>query len=258
MSTCWEPPQFETCEFFPKRTRYCVCIPVWNEGDRLRAQLERMRSRAGLADIIICDGGSTDGATEPDFLARAGVRALLSTGEPGLGTATRMGVAYALEQGYDGVVTVDGNGKDGVEALPDFLAGLEAGCDLVQGSRFMRGGTHGHTPIDRQLAIRLFLAPLLGIASGRFYTDPTNGFRALSRRFLTDPRVQPVRRIFVRFNLQLYFVHRAAQLRFKVAEIPVSRVYPGGGLVPTKIHGLGPRLVLLRELFEVVLGRCNP
>jgi glycosyltransferase involved in cell wall biosynthesis len=245
-------------EFFPKRTRYCVCITVFNEGDRIRNQLKRMQPRAGLADIVIADGRSTDGATDPQFLASVGVRTLLTTDERGLCTATRMAVAYAMEQGYDGVVTVDGNGKDGVEALPEFLAALDCGMDLVQGSRFMKGGVSDNTPLERRIAIQLVMVPLMKLSCGYRYTDTTNAFRAMSMRFLADERVQPVRRVFVRFNLQMYFIYRAAQLGFKVTEIPVTRVYPGDGTVPTKIQTWRTKMVILKELFLVLLGRYNP
>ena len=254
----WQPPQTDVREFFPKRTRYCVCITVLNEGDRLRAQLQRMKPNAAIADIVIADGRSTDGATDPAFLEGMGVRTLLSTHEKGLSTATRMAVAYAIGQGYDGIVTMDGNGKDGVEALPDFLVELDRGCDLVQGSRFMAGGFHENTPWERRFGIKCIVVPLMALACGHRYTDTTNAFRALSMRFLADPRVQPVRGIFVRFNLQLYFIYRAAALRFKVTEIPVKRVYPGDGTVPTKIVGYRVKLLFFKELFQVILGKCNP
>jgi dolichol-phosphate mannosyltransferase len=61
----WEVPSFDLHELAPRRTRYCVCIPVINEGERLRRQLGEMR-RLGLtqlADTLILDGGSTDGST---------------------------------------------------------------------------------------------------------------------------------------------------------------------------------------------------
>jgi dolichol-phosphate mannosyltransferase len=254
----WEPPCFDVVEFFPRHTDYCVCITIFNEGDRIREQLSRMEPRAGLADILIADGRSTDGSTEPKFLQSMGVRALLSTDERGLSTATRMGMAYAMREGYSGIVTIDGNGKDGVEALPDFLAELRNGYDLVQGSRFMVGGVHKNTPWDRRFGIQCVMAPLLGLSCGFRYSDPTNGFRAMSMRFLTDQRVQPMRRIFIRFNLQLYFIWRAARLGFKIKEIPVKRVYPDDGTVPTKIHGLRLKFLNLLEFLRVISGQYDP
>jgi dolichol-phosphate mannosyltransferase len=217
-----------------------------------------MRSLAPVADIVIADGRSTDGAVEPEFLKASGVRTLLTTDERGLGTATRMGLGYALTEAYQGVVTIDGNGKDGVEALPEFLAELDQGFDLVQGSRFMPGGLHKNTPWNRRVGIKCAVIPLLIFGCGRRYTDPTNAFRAMSRRFLMDQRVQPLRHIFIHFNLQLYLVCRAARLGFRVKEIPVQRVYPGDGTVPTKIHGWRPQYRFFKELLVVVSGGYDP
>ncbi len=254
----FEPPVQEVIEFFPRRARHCLCVITWNEGRRLRGELERLRFIADAIDIIVADGQSTDGSTDPAFLESMGVRARLSTAERGLSAATRMALAYAMEAGYEGVMTVDGNGKDGVEAAPAFVRALESGFDLVQGSRFMKGGLHRNTPLLRIFGIRWVLAPLIALGGGFHYTDPTNGFRGMSRRFLIDPRVQPIRREFVRFNLQHYLIWRAARLKFKVGEIPVSRIYPEEGPVPTKIHGIGANLAVLGELLNVLMGRLNP
>ena len=255
--TAWELPVHETHAFFEKRTRYCVVIVIWNEGERIKAQLGRMQPRAHLADIIIADGRSSDGSTNPDFLQEMGVRTLLITDERGLCTATRMGLAYALEQGYEGVITIDGNGKDGVEALPDFIKALDEGYDMAQGSRFMKGGVHKNTPLERYIGIRCVIAPLLALG-GYWYTDPTNAFRAMSRKFLLDERVQPFRRVFVRFNLQFYLVFRAAQLGFKVKDLPVKRVYPDDGTIPTKIVTLHSKWLIVKELIVTVCGKYNP
>jgi len=258
MTIAWEPPVYEIHEFFPKRTRYCFIVVILNEGERIINQLKRMAPNAGLADIIIADGRSTDGSTDPEFLKSQGVRALLITDEKGLSTATRMGLAYAMEQGYEGVVTVDGNGKDGVEALPDFIRALDEGWDLVQGSRFMKGGVHKNTPLVRYLGVQYIMAPILALGGGFWYTDPTNAFRAMSMRFLKDERVQPMRKIFVRFNIQQYFDYRAAKLKMRVKEIPVTRVYPDDGTVPTKIVGFRTNWLNVKEMIITAMGGYNP
>jgi len=104
----WELPEFEVYEFNPKATKYCFVAITWNEGDRIKSQLKRMKMNSHLADIIIADGDSNDGSTEHRFLKGQGVRTLLVTKEIGLCTATRMALNYALMQGYQGIVTVDG------------------------------------------------------------------------------------------------------------------------------------------------------
>lgn len=254
----WEPPAFETHEFAPKRTRYCFITVVWNEGERLKQQLARMQERAVLADIIVADGRSTDGSTEPSFLQQRGVRTLLITDERGLCTATRMALAYAIEQGYEGVITVDGNGKDGVEAVTDFIAALDEGYDLIQGSRYLRGAVQKNTPLDRYLGTRLIMSPFISVGARHFFSDPTNAFRACSRRYLIDAGLQPIRKEFVRFNLQLYLTYRANRLGYRVKEIPVRRCYPDDGSVPTKIHSFSTKCLNVWEMLLVAAGFYSP
>jgi dolichol-phosphate mannosyltransferase len=252
-----EPPAYTITELRTRATRYCVVIMIWNESERILNQLKRLKPYAQLVDIILADGNSNDGSTEPDRLRSLGVRSLLVTEETGLCTAIRMGMDYAMQQGYEAVITMDGNGKDGIEALPDFIAKLDEGYDLIQGSRFMKGGVHRNTPLERYLGVRYLIAPLLA-TGGYWYSDPTNAFRAMSMRLLQDDRIQPIRKMFVRFNLQHYINFRAARLKFNVTEIPVTRVYPDDGSIPTKIVSWQTKWLLIKELLLTITGRYNP
>ncbi|MBN2447489.1 MAG: glycosyltransferase family 2 protein [Phycisphaerae bacterium] len=255
----WQLPAFKMHELAERRTRYCVCVPVLNEGQRIRRQLAAMQANSSVADIIICDGNSSDGALEHDFLRESHVRTLLVKTGPGkLGAQLRMGYAYALRQGYEGIITVDGNGKDGVEAIPSFVAALDDGHDLVQGSRFVPGGEAVNTPLMRWLAIKLIHAPGISWAAGFHYTDTTNGFRAYSRRLLLDLRVQPFRDVFGEYELLAYMSVRAPQLGFKTKEIPVARRYPDRGETPTKISHFRGNITLLKTLLRVARHRYDP
>jgi dolichol-phosphate mannosyltransferase len=169
-----------------------------------------------------------------------------------------MAFHYALREGYEGVVLVDGNGKDGVEALPRYLEQLDAGMDFVQGSRFIRGGTHKNTPLLRKIGIQFVMVPLLWIGGGFRYTDATNGFRGYSRRFLEDPRVEPFRTCFIRFNLQFYLSLMAPKLGLKIVEIPAARNYPDDGPTPTKVVGLKQNFLVFWEFLQTVCGKYAP
>ena len=258
--TTWEVPSYSLYEFQPKRTDYCICIPIINEGSRITQQLTEMREH-GIhqhADILICDGGSADGSTDRDVLCASGVRTLLVKTGPGkLSAQLRMGYAYALRQGYLGIVTIDGNGKDGVDAIPRFLHELDAGFDLIQGSRFLTGGEAVRTPWLRWCAIRLLHAPLLSLAARFWFTDTTNGFRGYSRRYLLDRRVQPFRNIFDTYEILAYLSIRAPQLGIATKEIAVRRAYPEGGVLPTKItaRAYAP---LLRIMWRAARGFYAP
>ena len=50
---------------------------------------------------------------------------------------------------------------------------------------------------------------------------------------------------------------RAAQLGFKVIEVPVTRSYPKHGKVPTKISPIKGNLTVIKKLLEVVTGKYN-
>ncbi len=259
--TAWQIPSAEIIELSPRRSLYAVCIPVINEGERLKEQLAEMKTRRidGQADILILDGGSTDGSVDREFLSSQGVRTLLVKTGPGrLGAQLRMGYAYALIQGYKGVITIDGNNKDGVEAIPDFVRELENGYDFVQGSRYVPGGQAINTPWSRYLAIKWIHVPLISLAAGFHYTDTTNGFRGYSRRLLLNPDVQPFRDIFGGYELLFYLSVRAPRTGHRVKEIPVVRRYPGQGQMPTKISHFRGNWDLILMLIKVILGKFKP
>ena len=252
-------PSFDTVFSAAKSSAYCVLIPVINEGQRITRQLAAMQRLNLQLDVLLVDGGSTDGSTEAAVLQPLGVHTLLVKTGPGkLSAQLRVGMAWALEQGYAGIVSIDGNGKDDPAAIPRFVAALQAGFDFVQGSRYAPGGVAEHTPWDRALAVRWLHAPLISLASGFTYTDTTNGFRAFSRRFLQDERVRPLRAVFSTYNLHYYLSVRAARLGYRVCELPVARRYPARGAIPSKIGGVGGKLHILKQTLCTVLGVYHP
>jgi len=252
-------PEYETVELLPRRSDYCVCVFVIDEGEKFHKQLAAMRPHADAFDIVIADGGSRDGSTAPDVLARHGVNTLLTKRGAGrLGAQMRMAFDWALNRGYRGVITIDGNNKDGPEALPRFAERLDAGFDHVQGSRYVPGGISENLPLSRHLGVKLLHAPLISCASGFRYTDTTNGFRAYSVRLLDDPRVDVFRDVFAGYELHYYLAIRAARLGFAVCEIPVARRYPAHGRIPTKISPVRGNMRVLRCLFAACLGLYNP
>jgi dolichol-phosphate mannosyltransferase len=254
-------PRFDCDEYAPKQTKYCLLIPIINEGERIVNELSRAQAHSvdKVADIIICDGGSSDGCTSAEKLKTLGVNTLLTKRDKGKqGAQLRIGFWWALERGYDGMITIDGNDKDSIEDVPRFIEKLDNGYDFVQGSRFVEGGKAINTPFIRLISVMLIHAPIISLTAGERFTDTTNAYRAYSRKYLMHPQVQPFRDVFMTYELLAYLSVRASQLKLKTCEIPVSRAYPPEGKTPTKISFFKGNGDLLRILLKNLFRRYNP
>jgi dolichol-phosphate mannosyltransferase len=255
----WQVPAFETKVYSGRNYDHVLVIPVINEGERIRSQLTRVAASRLPIDVVVADGGSTDASLDEDFVANAGLRAVVTKTGPGrLSAQLRIAYAWCLQQGYQGIVTIDGNGKDNVSAVIDFVAKLKEGYDYVQGSRYRPGGKAENTPLERMIGNRFVHAPVMSLAGRHWFTDTTNGYRAYSRRYLLDPRVAPFRDIFQNYELLFYLTTRAGQLGYRVCEIPVRRSYPKGEATPTKIHGSAAKVAMLKQLLCAALGWYRP
>jgi dolichol-phosphate mannosyltransferase len=254
----WELPSATLEELRPKAHDYCLLIPVLNEGQRIKNQLACMQKHPDLPDVVICDGGSSDGCTDGSLMRDLGVSCVIRKTGPGrMSSQLRLLFAYALINEYRGMVHMDGNDKDDPDFISKYVDHLREGYDCVAGSRFRKGGKSINAPLYRELAIRLIHAPLISLAAGRWLTDTTNSFRGYSPRLIGDPRIKPFREVFASYNLPYYLLVRAARLGFRVTEIPVNRRYPKGK-VPSKITGIRGNLGILREVYEVLSGAYDP
>ena len=256
----WQVPIFDNKLWLGRTRRWCIVIPVINEGERIKKLLARMTASNihNIADIIIVDAGSSDGSLELKYLKRQGVKGLLVKKDSGkLSAQLRCAYAFILDQGYDGVVTIDGNNKDNPAAIPNFIEALKQGNDFIQASRFIKGGVAKNTPKIRDFAIRFIHAPLLSFFSGFKWTDTTQGFRAYSKRILTDQKIAPFRTVFNSYELLAYMSYRVPRLGYRCMELPTTREYPRGE-VPTKINGLMGNLNLIYILIKTCIGKYNP
>jgi glycosyltransferase involved in cell wall biosynthesis len=252
-------PNYNKKIFKQKNNDFALIIPVINEGKKIQNQLRKIEDADLAVDVIIADGGSTDGSLNFDFLVERNVNTILIKNDIGkLSSQLRIAYHWALQRGYKGIITVDGNNKDDISFIPNVINGLIDGFDYVQGSRYINGGVSKNTPFDRKIANRFIHAPIISLATGFRFTDTTNGLRGYSSKFLNNKQVQPFRDVFMNYELLFYLSVRACKLKFKVCEVPVSRIYPKDSATPTKITGLNSRIDILKQTILASFGYYDP
>jgi glycosyltransferase involved in cell wall biosynthesis len=159
--------------------RTAAIVPAFNEAGAVGRVIAEIRAFDPAIDVVVVDDASSD---ETAAVAESlGATVLRLPFNVGIGGAVQTGFRYALQEGYDTAVRLDGDGQHDASELAKLLAPLERGeADLVVGSRFVdRGGAY-RPPLARRMGIRLF-ARLVSLLAGERVTDTTSGFLALDR-----------------------------------------------------------------------------
>ena len=231
--------------------RVIAMAPVLNEEKKIGEVVRRM-PRDVVDEVLVIDDGCTD--RSPEVARELGASVLPLGRTVGVGAALREGYRYAAKHGYDVAVVVAGNNKDSPEEIPVLLDRVADGADFVQGSRWLkRGANFGPMPFYRKVATRLH--PLLfSLAARRRVTDSTNGFRAIRTSLLDDPRIDLDQEWLEEYELEPYLYLKAIRLGYRVAEAPVTKVYPPKKLGQTKMKPLVGWWSIMRPLLYVGLG----
>ena len=158
--------------------RLVAIVPAWNESGAIGEVVDEIKAFAAI-DVVVIDDCSTDDTA--DVAESHGAIVLRLPFNVGIGGAVQTGFRYALTQGYEVAVRLDGDGQHAASEIPKILAPVEAGdADLVIGSRFVDPGGVYRPPFARRIGISVF-ARLVSTLGGQRVTDTTSGFVALDR-----------------------------------------------------------------------------
>src|SRR4051812_15475422 len=116
------------------RPTVSVVIPTLNEADNLPHVLGRLP--AGIDELVVVDGGSTDGTVD---VARALRPEALILNQDGTGKGDALRCGFAVASG-DIIVMLDADGSTDPSEIPRFVAALVTGADFAKGTRFVTGG----------------------------------------------------------------------------------------------------------------------
>lgn len=200
-----------------------IIIPALNEAASIAAVISEAQEHAPSCDLLVIDDGSTDATAE--IAATAGARVVSLPYNMGVGTALRTGFRFAARHNYDVVVQTDADGQHDPRSIPALMEEIDAGADLVIGSRFAARDGHYEVERSRGAAMGLLRYSLRAL-TGKRLSDSTSGFRAFSK-----PLIQQFSRSYPREFLSdtVEALLMASYEGFDVREVPVRMRYRAGG-----------------------------
>jgi dolichol-phosphate mannosyltransferase len=204
--------------------RTLVITPTYNERENLPLIVERLRGAHPNAHHLIVDDNSADATgVLADELADADQRihVLHRTAKSGLGTAYIAGFRWGLDRGYTVLVEMDADGSHAPEQLSRLLAAVDAGADLVIGSRYVPGADVVNWPWRRLVLSRtanLYSRIMLCTE----INDITAGFRAYRREVLEAISLETVNSRGYCFQIDLAW--RAVKAGYLAVEVPITFV----------------------------------
>ena len=196
--------------------RVAVIIPALNAAASLGKVV--MDARRQLDPVVVIDDGSTDATGE---VARAAGAVLLRhDANRGKGAALKTGFAWALQNGFDAVITLDADGQHLASEIPKFIREHEkGGADLIIGGRAHL--FEGMLP--RRRAANRFSAWSISIASGVRVTDSQSGFRLYSANLLRNVKLHTDG-----FDMESEVIVRAGRRHFRIVTIPIDLGFVDG------------------------------
>jgi len=197
-----------------------IIIPAFDEEDKIEEVINRIpRKIAGIGkiEILVINDGSTD--STPDIVRSMGIGLINNHKNIGVGFSFGRGLQYAVDNDFDMMVNIDGDGQFDPEDIPTLLEPiLNESAEFVTASRFIDRKPILNMPVAKLWGNKL-MSLLISSLVGRSYRDVSCGFRAYSKRALLSLNLQG------RFT---YTQETFIDLSFKglnIKEVPISVKY---------------------------------
>lgn len=161
--------------------RILLIIPAFNEEKNLEKLIEGIKTAYPQYDYLIINDDSSDETRK--LCLRNGYEHVNHFINLGIGGAVQTGYLYALENGYDIAVQVDGDGQHDIRYVEKLIQPIiEDRADVVIGSRFIENEGF-QSNLARRMGIRI-LSCFIRVLCNTKIKDVTSGFRAVNRRMI--------------------------------------------------------------------------
>jgi len=217
-----------------------LLAPTLNEIEAVRVVLPKIK-KEWVDEILIVDGGSTDGTIE--YCRERGYRVLSQTGR-GYGAGMKEGALLAKG---DFIIEFPADGNSPPEKIPDLIAKLKEGYDFVIASRY-RGGAKSYDDDFLTAKGNWAFTKLVNLLFRTNYTDVLIGFRGYRREAFEALNMDATG---LPWSVQMPI--KFSKRRFKVAEIPADEPKRIGGVRKMKPFKTG--LEILSLIFREYLDK---
>jgi len=200
--------------------RVLVVTPTYNERDNLEALCASVLASPIHADYLIVDDNSPDGTGRlADELSskEPRIKVMHRPGKMGLGSAYRQAFGRALADGYDAVISMDGDWSHDPQYLPALVGGA-GNADLVIGSRYLNGISVVNWDLSR-LIMSQVANTYARLVTGMPFRDCTSGFQCLTSRALAAIGLDSIRTDGYSFLVELKY--RVVHAGLRGVEVPI-------------------------------------
>lgn len=158
-----------------------IVIPAYNESMNIERVVDHLTHNFPQYDYVVVNDGSRDDTAA--ICRKRGYTLIDLPINLGLSGAVQAGMRYAVKEGYDAVLQMDGDGQH----RPEYIAVLqktmeESGAEIVIGSRFV---TEKKPHTMRMMGSNLISA-IIKISTGKRIMDPTSGMRLFGRDIVKE------------------------------------------------------------------------
>ena len=198
--------------------KFLTALPVFDEVGTVNAVLDQVLRYS--SNVLVVDDGSTDGTSE--LLAKRD-DILLETHSPnrGYGAALQTAFRYAIDHGYEILVTIDCDGQHEPQRICEFVRTCVAtGADIVSGSRYLEQFQNDTAPPEDRRWINQQVTADLNQRLGFDLTDAFCGFKA----YRTDA-LKKLELTETGYAMPLELWVQAGCQRLAVREVAVPLIY---------------------------------